>query len=277
MSDWDKSVGIIVSEIIMMETSSKGLYWLVEGPSDIRFFEARKRPEVELIVSGGKRNVIGSMQALTTNPVSERMLGIVDADIDWLLAVDSMPDNVISTDPRDLEGVLLRSSAYVKVLAEFSDPIKVKAFEASRSCTVLEYVRDMAIQFGKIRAVNDLNHGVSLRKFRPQAFMQKGAWVYDFESVNRSAIDKGVCASIDDLNAKIQALPEVDPWNYVRGHDAVNILAGGMICEIGRGGKVDSDRIESVLRSGIEEVEFRETKLHRSIAAWHLARDASAA
>ncbi|WP_162803490.1 DUF4435 domain-containing protein [Pseudomonas kribbensis] len=272
MSDWDKSVGVIVSEIIMMETSSKGLYWLVEGPSDIRFFEARKDPEVELIVSGGKRNVIGSIQALTTNPVSKRMLGIVDADIDWLLAVDSIPGNIITTDPRDLEGVLLRSSAYGKVLAEFSDPAKVKAFEKNRSCTVLEYVRDIAIQFGKIRAVNDLTNSVSLRRFRPQAFMQKGAWAYDFDSVNRYAIEKGVCLSIDDLEVKIQALPEVDPWNYVRGHDAVNILAGGMICEIGRGGKVDADRIESVLRSGIEEVEFRETKLHRSIAAWNLAR-----
>ncbi|WP_064119815.1 DUF4435 domain-containing protein [Pseudomonas fluorescens] len=275
MNDWDKNVGIIVSEIIMMETSSKGLYWLLEGPSDIRFFEARKRPEVELIVSGGKRNVIGSIQALNENPVSERMLGIVDADIDWLLEVGSMPSNVITTDPRDLEGVLLRSSAYIKVLAEFSDPVKVKAFEERKKCTVLEYVRDVAMHFGKIRAVNDLNGGVSLRKFGPQAFMQKGAWVYDVESAIRTAVEKGVCVSVDDLNAKVQGLPEVDPWSYVRGHDAVNILAGGMVSEIGRGGKVDSDRIESVLRSGIEEVEFRETKLHRSIAAWHLSRGAS--
>lgn len=277
MSDWDKNVGVIVSEIIMMETSSKGLYWLVEGPSDIRFFEARKGPAVELIVSGGKRNVIGSIQALNTNPVSERMLGIVDADIDWLLLADSMPNNVISTDPRDLEGVLLRSSAYIKVLAEFSDPNKVKIFELRQKCTVLEYVRDISIKFGQIRAVNDLNNGISLRKFRPQAFMQKGAWIYDLEGAKQSAVDKGVCASVAELNAKIQSLPVVDPWNYVRGHDAVNILAGGMVCEIGRGGKVDSDRIESVLRSGIEEVEFCQTKLHRSISAWYEAKDASIA
>ncbi|WP_332769056.1 DUF4435 domain-containing protein [Pseudomonas koreensis] len=277
MSDWDKNVGVIVSEIIMMEASSKGFYWLVEGPSDIRFFEARKRPGVELIVSGGKRNVIGSIQALTANPVSERMLGIVDADIDWLLVNDSMPENIISTDPRDLEGLLLRSSAYVKVLAEFADTNKVRVFEARHGCSVLQYVRDIAMQFGKIRAVNDLNNGVSLKKFRPQAFMKKDIWVYDFESVMLSAVEKGVCTSIEDLTTKIRDLPEVEPWSYVRGHDAINILTGGLVCEIGRGGKVDSDRVESVLRSGIEEVEFRETKLHRSITAWHLAKDDSAA
>ncbi|WKW33938.1 DUF4435 domain-containing protein [Pseudomonas viridiflava] len=144
MSDWDKTVGVVVSEIKMMETSSKGYYWLVEGPSDIKFLSPRKPECIELILSGGKRNVIGAVEALASEKVIKRVLGIVDADIDWLLVEVERHPSIITTDPRDLEGVLLRSSAYTKVLAEFSDDSKVRRFEASRSCDVRTYVRDVA-------------------------------------------------------------------------------------------------------------------------------------
>jgi len=276
MSEWDKSVGVLVAEIKMMEASYKGFYWLVEGPSDIRFFSTRKKDNVELVVGGGKKNVVGAIRALAADPVSSRILGIVDADIDWLLPGYVRPDNVITTDPRDLEGVLLRSSAYFKVLAEFADSSKVSAFEVRNQCTVLEYVRNVSMFFGRIRAVNDLNQGVSLKKYKPQSFMQQGAWLYDFEAALNVAIAKGVCATVDELKQKMESLPEVDIWNYVRGHDAVNIFAGGLIAELSRGGKVDSERVELVLRSGIDEAEYSQTKLHRMIDAWHTSKNSIA-
>ena len=272
MSDWDKNVGVIVSEIMMMDASSKALYWLLEGPGDIRFFSSRKREGVELIVSGGKRNVIGSIQALSTEPVCERLLGIVDADIDWLLPNQPRPANVITTDPRDLEGVLLRSGAYFKVLAEFADAKKIKNFESRKGCTVLEYLRDISVFFGRIRAVNDLNKCVSLKKFKPQSFMLKGTWEYDLKSALISAVSKGVSDTVEELEKQMLLLPDVFIWNYVRGHDAVNIIAGGLISELGAGGGVDSGRVESVLRSGIDEAEFVETKLHKMMTEWHDSR-----
>lgn len=269
MSEWDKSVGVIVAEIKMMDAESKCLYWLLEGPSDIKFFSSRKKPGVELIVSGGKKNVIGSIQAFAGEPICERMLGIVDADIDWLLKEHPRPDNVITTDPRDLEGVLLRSSAYFKVLAEFANPLRVKVFEERHGFTVLDYVRDTAVFFGRIRAVNDLHEGISLKKFKPQIFIMDGSWEYDFEAALEFAVLKGVCASREELVEKMKALPDVFVWNYVRGHDAVDILTGGLVRELGNGGKVDGARIESVLRTGIDEAEFGATKLYRSINEWH--------
>lgn len=272
MSEWDKSVGVIVAEIKMMDAGSKCLYWLLEGPSDIKFFSSRKKECVELIVSGGKRNVIGSIQAFAGEPIYERLLGIVDADIDWLLTDHPRPDNIITTDPRDLEGVLLRSSAYFKVLAEFASPAKVKAFEDKKGCSVLDYVRDTAVFFGRIRAVNDLNEGISLKKFKPQIFMLNGSWEYDFDAAVNFAVTKGVCVSVEELLSKMHALPDVFVWNYVRGHDAVDILTGGLVSELGGGGKVDGGRIESVLRSGIDEAEFGETKLFRSINDWHAVK-----
>lgn len=275
MSDWDKSIGVIVSEIKMMEASAKSLYWLVEGPGDIRFFSARKISGVELIVSGGKRNVIGSIQALSAEPVNERLLGIVDADIDWLLPYNPRLNNVISTDPRDLEGVLLRSSAYFKVLAEFADPKKVAAFETLKGRSVLEYLRDVSVFFGRIRAVNDINKCVSLKKFKPQTFMVKGGWEYDYDAAIDFAVAKGVCSHTEELKEKMHSLPDVFEWNYVRGHDAINIFVGGLLGELRAvGALADIGRVESVLRAGIDEVEYKATKLHRGISDWHAAKHA---
>lgn len=275
MTEWDKSIGVVVAEIKMMDASSKGLYWLVEGPSDIRFFSSRVTSDIQLVVGGGKRNVIGAIAALSTDPVNNRILGIVDSDIDWLMPEYVSRENIIATDPRDLEGLLLRSSAYNKVLAEFADAQKVQRFETLNGCSVLEYVAGVARCFGQIRAVNDLNTSVSLKKFKPQSFMDKVGWKYRIDEAFQVAVDKGVCSSVDELQQKIQKLPDVDIWNYVRGHDAVNIFVGGLLSELGRGGKIDGERLGLVLRSGIDEAEYTSTKLYQSIIAWHEMRQSA--
>lgn len=277
MSEWDKSIGVVVSEIMMMEASARSHYWLLEGPSDIKFLSPRTPPETELILSGGKRNVIGAVTALATSKVIDRILGIVDADIDWLLTDYQRHQNIITTDPRDLEGLLLRSSAYLKVLAEFADPEKVRQFESKHSCDVRSYVRDAASFFGKIRATNDLSGQVSLKKFKPQAFMHADRWDYDYEAAIAAAVRKGVCATAEELTERINQLPEVDCWNYVRGHDAVNILTGGLVSEIGRGYPLDASRIESVLRAGIDDAEYRQTQLYQRLYAWQTSRASQAA
>ncbi|AGZ37137.1 MAG: DUF4435 domain-containing protein [Pseudomonas sp.] len=272
MSDWDKSVGVIVSEIKMMEASAKSHYWLLEGPSDIKFLSPRKPAGIELILSGGKRNVIGAVKALASDRVIKRILGVVDADIDWLFTEEEKHPNIIATDPRDLEGLLLRSSAYAKVLAEFADEKKVRLFEGSRACDVRSYVRDISSFFGKIRAVNDLVGLVSLKKFKPQSFMVAGKWEYNREAAIAAAVKKGVCSTAEELIDRMAQLPAVDCWNYVRGHDAVNILTGGLLSEIGRGAPLDASRIESVLRAGIDDAEYQKTQLYQRLTEWQTSR-----
>lgn len=268
MNDWDKNPGILISEIKMMEASAKNYYWLIEGPSDLRFFTPRRPDNIQLIISGGKRNVIDTINKLSNDTIIKKLLGIVDADIDWLLEEPERHPNIITTDPRDIEGLLIRSSAYKKVLAEFADPAKIRAFEFSKNCDIKDYIKTTASFFGKIRAVNDLTNKVSLKKFKPQSFMRKDEWKYDLDSAIHSAVNKGVSASSEELYERIKKLPTADCWHYVRGHDAINIFTGGLVTEIGRGGHVDASRIESVLRAGIDEAEYKETKLFKELSTW---------
>lgn len=269
MSSWDRSIGDIIAEIKMTETDFNGFYWLVEGPSDTRFFEHRKYSNIEIIPAGGKRNVIGVIRDLHDDPVNSKILGIVDADIDWLIPTPQRPSNIISTDPRDLEGILLRSRSLDKLLSEYAEPKKISAFEARMGKTVREYIHDTSDFFGKIRAANDLHKGISLKKnFRPQIFIKKDKWEYDFDAALKNCVDRGVADSTESLKDLIEKLPQDKYWHYVRGHDAVNILTGGLIKEIGRGGLIDDSRIESALRIGIEDEEYKASKIYEELERW---------
>ncbi len=268
MNPWNKNVGIIIAEIMMLKSDFQGFFWLVEGPSDIRFFQHRKFDDVELVVAGGKRNVIDAIAALQTDTVNSRVLGIVDADIDWLVPIQSRPSNIISTDPRDLEGLLLRSKSLEKVLSEYGDPKKINDFEARRGKTVREHIRELSEQFGKIRAANVLNRDVALKCLKPQNFILSTTWDYNFDEVIDFCLSRGVADTAEDLNNMISALPSTHDWNYVRGHDAVSILVGGLMKEIGSLSKVDNSRVESALRVGIEDEEYRQSKIYSDLSAW---------
>lgn len=267
MMMWNKSVGDVVAEVKMMASVSKYL-WIVEGPADDRFFRSRIKSEVSLVVAGGKRNVVGALRGLSSYPINSSVLGIVDSDIDWLMPIPNRPANLVSTDPRDVEGLLLRSSALSKVLAEFGDSAKISAFEAAQGVTVGEYVRDISIYFGKVRAANDLGQQVKLSKVKPQACIKKGRWEYDYRAFDDIVINMGVAASRADLAAQIAALPANSPWHYVRGHDAVNILTGGLLTVIGSGGGVDESKVSSVLRAGLETHEYEQTDLYAQLNSW---------
>lgn len=268
MNAWSRTSGDIVAEIKMMEADAKGFYWLLEGPSDIRFFSHRKHSKIKLIESGGKRNVIGAITALANDSLSEKVLGVVNADYDWLFSNLNRPDNIVTTDPRDLEGVLLRSGAFHKVIAEYACPEKVESFQSDTGMRVLQHIHDVAVFFGRIRAVNDLGPRINMKGFLPQRFVDLKHWSYDFEAVLAEALRINVAASLEDLLLKMGELPVVDSWHYVRGHDAVNIFTGGLMRRIGKNGKVCSSDVETMLRVGIEDVEYRQTGLYQSLSMW---------
>ncbi|MFK0664974.1 DUF4435 domain-containing protein [Aeromonas salmonicida] len=269
MSVWNKEPGTIISEIKMMYASNHCYFWLVEGPSDSKFFTLRKYDNVELIISGGKRNIIQAIEGLKEDPLYRQTIGIVDHDIDWLLKI-ARDQNIIVTDPRDIEGILLRSSALDKVLVEYGDASKIKSFEINKGVTVRQFIHDTSSFFGKIRAVNELNNKVCLKKLKPQIFIEKSSWSYDYKAAIDYCVTKlNVSPSDVALITEINRLPAAAPWHYVRGHDALNILVGGLTKELGSS-NVDENKIQTALRMGLEVNEYERTSLFRDLSNWHL-------
>lgn len=268
----EREPGDIVAEVLMtLSTDPETVFWMLEGVTDIKFFKSRLKPGLCLIDSTGKYKLIRAMKVFNSDArfAGLKMLGIVDNDYDWLIDYE-LPENVVSTEPRDLEGLMLRANSISCVLAEYAKPSLVEAFEA-KGVTVIDAVIQRALFFGKIRAVNNINARVCLKKFKPLIFFRDD-WTYDESAALRKAVQLGVGASVEFILSEMQKLPVVDDWYYVRGHDAIDILCGGLLSVFGDGRSVSVSMIEPVLRQSLSDAEFSRSKIYTEVNAWHEAR-----
>lgn len=264
-----REVGDIISEINMtIAAEPKTIFWLLEGVTDIRFFKPRIGGDTSLIDCNGKYKLIEVVKRINSSKTLQniRAMGIVDNDYDWLTGY-LLPDNVISTEPRDLEGVLLRANCIENVLAEYADANAVRHFTKMNG-SVVDAVLSRAMIFGKIRAANSLTAKVSLKEFKPVQFFREN-WTYDEDAALARAVRLGVCSSLEDLRAVIANLPEVPAWHYVRGHDAVDILCGGLRSVFGGRKGVCAAHIEPVLRQSFSDEDYLKTEIYRSSKLWH--------
>lgn len=276
MTICNREPGDILAEIRMMHTTkSHSEYWLVEGASDIRFFTPRVRGSIHLIDCTGKYKLIGAMRLRETlsNMRSISTLGIVDNDYDWLTGAE-LPADIISTEPRDLEGILLRANTIDCILSEFSSKEKIQAFEAQSGTSVVDAVLSKALIFGKIRAVNSLHYKKCLKTFKPIQFCNND-WTYNEAEAIKKAVSLGVSKSPNELIDLISKLPDKDPWHYIRGHDAVDILCGGLIHKLGLKKGISIANIEPILRQSFSNEHLSNTVLYRDTTKWHTDRGLS--
>ncbi|WP_397459853.1 DUF4435 domain-containing protein [Pseudomonas asplenii] len=268
----EREPGDIAAEVLMtISADPDTVFWLLEGPTDIKFFRPRVKPGLCFIDTTGKYKLIRAMNLFNSDPkFSEtNILGLVDNDYDWLTNYQ-LPKNVISTEPRDLEGLMLRANSIACVLAEYAKPDLVERFEANGK-TVTDAIVERAIFFGKIRAVNNIHKKVCLKKFKPLTFFRND-WSYDHNWALNRAVELGVCDSVEVLLSEIAHLPKVDDWHYVRGHDAIDILCGGLKSIFGYSSSVGANTIEPVLRQSLKDAEFAKSKIYTEVNTWYKSR-----
>lgn len=262
-----KSAADVAAEIAMSRLNWKGSFLMVEGPSDSRFWKPRKSDLCDLVVATGRDQVLGAA-AIVAQHGLDGVLGVVDDDFDTLTGQFHGVANVLSTDPRDLEGMLLRSRALDKALGEYADAQKIKAFLATEPPSIRDALLRRADIFGKVRLVNHHStHPVSLRALRPPRFRHQNTWTYDEGAIIDEAVRLGVCADASTLRQMISVLPTVAPWQLCRGHDLLLILADGLKSAIGSS-EVGEDTLSMCLRLGLEDPELQATKLWNDIEAW---------
>lgn len=268
----EREPGDIISEVLMtLAADPEAVFWLLEGVSDVKFFRSRLKPGIFLVDSTGKYKVISAMQRINSDEKLSKLklLGIVDNDYDWLTAY-RLPKNVISTEPRDLEGVMLRANSVACVLAEYGNAGAVARFE-KQGVSIIDAVLRRSLLFGKVRAVNNLNEKVCLKKFKPMQFFNED-WSYDENAALVRAVRLGVAPSVEILRERILTLPDVSDWHYVRGHDAIDILCGGLKSIFGDGRAVGVPSIEPILRQSLNDEDFARSRLFTEVVQWHQDR-----
>lgn len=264
-----KDAGTLVSEIIMTRRAHKGAFLLLEGEDDSRFW----RPRVvatgcEIIIANGKRNLVGALLKLDRRDGSPTdTVGLVDDDCDRLRNVEYGSPNLVYTDARDLEGVLLQSSAFHKVVAEFGDPAKVRAFEALGT-PLREALLQRALPLGRMRWLA-MNHGACCDELeiRLPRFLNVDTWRFDEDLMLDIAGRCGALPSRPSLDDAYAQHCCSDPWRVCRGHDLLQILAAGFKKVLGNENPGEK-AIAKVLRSGIETPELTALQLYRDLQSW---------
>jgi hypothetical protein len=160
----------------MVATTHAGSFLVVEGDDDSKFWKPRTaRGECDVVKAGGKRTAVEAGKRLDAIDFA-RVVGVVDNDCDRLRGIAPASRNLVHTDTRDLEGLLLRSSARDKVLAEYGNAQKMRRFETEFG-PVREALVARALLLGKLRGLS-YNLGVALdfKRLHPHRLLDEQTW-----------------------------------------------------------------------------------------------------
>jgi hypothetical protein len=262
----EQTAGVVAAEIELLRMNWSGSFLVVEGVTDSKFWRTRKNDLCDLVIAQGRRMVLNSLSILNSRAI-QGVLGIVDDDFDALLGNNPLIENVISTDPRDLEGVLLRARALEKVLAEYADANRLATFLAVEGGCIREAILRRTILFGRIRWINEVGTQANLESLKPLRFCDVATWSYDEAAIMQEAVKLHVAQTVEELSQQIGELPPADPWLVCRGHDLIDVLLGGLLGVLG-GADARRPAIESMLRSGLEGTELQSTQLYKDIRNW---------
>lgn len=268
---WGRSSGDIVSEIKMAVTNTRAPVLVVEGDSDECFFARRVVDGTHIIDANGRINVEGSIALANNDPELSMMpiIGVVDEDYDWYLGIEGLPSNIVKFDPRDLEGLLIRSSALDAVLVEYSDRSMARQFSEMSGSDIRTALAKRAEIFGRIRIYNSKNRKVCLKALLPRRFKNSHDWSYSSDAIIAEAVRLGVHDDVQVLSDEVSGIPLPSLWHAARGHDLIDILVDGLKSVLGGGRHNPSEKkISAILRQSIPSAELDQSILRQNILQW---------
>lgn len=263
-----QTVGSAIGEVKMERaTSFKGSFLIVEGNDDSRFWSSRVADEHCRVVKAGKKeHVVEAVQQLTV--AGERgVVGIVDADLDGILTPPIVHPNIVTTDHHDLEAVLLRSSAFRRVLGEFGDRAKIDALERQHGTSLEQAMLDRAGLFARLRWwLRYKNLNIEFERFKVTKYVDPATWTVR-EAHLLTEVSAETQMSLAEIAVELGACPQAGGWDICHGKDMIDVLAVGFMRLLGSK-QPGREKISQVLRSGIPDDELRACKFHQALCAW---------
>ena len=261
----------IASDVRMRRTLHKGSFLLVEGPSDKSTFRNLTDPaSCQIVITHGWENA-QSVSAMLEQEGFPGVLTVLDADFrrleNW-----PPPQNILLTDFRDFECMMLASPALAKLLGEFTEVERLTQFERRTGRIILETLTQYAAYVGYLRWVS-LRHKLDLRfeglEFRH--FVDKGTLQVDQQKLIDACRDHSQRHDIDSrwLSREIQTLldPNRNPLEVCCGHDVLDLLSfalcGTLASHDAR--EVGHEILERGLRLAYESAYFKTSELAGAI------------
>ncbi|MCL2318366.1 MAG: DUF4435 domain-containing protein, partial [Methanomassiliicoccaceae archaeon] len=182
-------------------------------------------------------------------------------------------------DKRDLESMMLSSGALDDVLSEYAEWELLEKFEQNfgkisdvlaRSAYPIGLLMFVSAREGVGLSFKDLDHSSFINKKTLSIDVMKMIAVVFAQSVNKG-VGKSILA--DKISEEEETLD--DPWNAVRGHDAVSVLAIGLSEIFGsyNSKNIKEGQVNGALRLAFGLDYFKETELYRDTLNWSKKND----
>lgn len=279
------SVEELITELSM--TYSFRMHLLVEGDDDRKFFSAALKgiDKVNVVCCWGAdtvSSVIREIDRLRGSSPFLPTLGIVDRDYRIALGILYASPNLLASDLRDLECMMIGSPAFEAVLSEFGSAKKIDAFGGTDA--VAKATISSASHIGKLRFHSQQKGlNVSFQLLDIGKVLDRKTLSIDpkalLKHLNARQGTNGAMMSDNDLAEADSSYRDAkcpqderyfkDPLLLCRGHDLMEVLAVGFRSTLGSRTAAESSRenVESLFRLSYV-AHFRNSQLATSIKSW---------
>ncbi|MBF0352059.1 MAG: DUF4435 domain-containing protein [SAR324 cluster bacterium] len=269
----ERSPHALVNSIRMKRVRHKGVFIVVEGDSDARFYKMFVNNEhCRVVPAFSKESVLKMVTTLEQD--LDGIVGIVDADFWRVDHIVSPSPNVIMTDCHDLESMILSSSALAKVLAEYGDDDRIEQFERRVKKSILDTLIDAGYILGGCRWFS-LNQHLNIRfsHLNFEHFVEPQTLKINRDQLLKSLrLNSSVGAPVGAIRKYLNHLKvELEnAWQMSCGHDLVSVLLMGLKFTFGsqNADKLGRASLESDLRLAYSEENFRKTAVYQSLKNW---------
>ena len=255
-------------QMLLTHPQSKNkVFILVEGDSDLKIYRKLFSDKNTFIycIQGGVLNLEKALKILSSK--YKTIIGIRDADFMHLEGKESIFPVLFLTDAHDIEMMMFMSDeAFRAVIYEFYH-------EEIHDLVVLRDKFLKSVEFlGYLRWFNEINklefnfNGIGIGDFiNPENLLLNQARCIEnifSRSPGKQITDKKeVLKGVKSLAKKSHDLTQL-----CSGHDVTHVVALYFTGKTGKG--MNSERIESHLRTAYNQNQFKITKLYESIKSW---------
>lgn len=263
----------IANQIRMARSQEEGCFCLVEGSDDSKLYKRfLDKKKCHIVIAYGRENAEKALRELESD-VGLHILAVIDADFDHLEGRPPPSRNAFFTDRHDLELLMLSTSAFEKLLCEFTSDEKMKA--QPHSDDLRSKLLDASSSLGCLRWFSlRENLALSFENLKFGRFVVPATLTIDpsklFEEIRNHSQRPDI--SDEFLSNGIQNLLDCNPdaWQVCCGHDVLEILSVCLRKTLASkdAGEVTLERLSSSLRLAYDRADFENTKLFGSLRAW---------
>jgi hypothetical protein len=266
----------LANEVRLKRSQFSGVFLLVEGPTDSRFYRRFVNSAAcRLVVCFQKANVLEAIDILE-NDGFLGVLGLVDADFDILDGKTQPSSNVITCDCHDLDSMLIRSSALETVLHEHASIEKWIEFERRFGGTIRDWLLATARCLGYLRWSSlRRNWNLTFEGLHFGRFMNPRDLSLDPIALRREVRNISQAHLLREQELSDAGWPREqghDPWQLCCGPDMVELLTFALRRGVGSCRELTPQLTARALRLAFSEEQFAGLELSAALRSWESAK-----